>query len=189
MHSLTLIHFLSPHLSVLSATVATCLQLSMEMSFMSTLWPLSTISLIWRATMERWVRYKNVFSNRPMFIFFSNWTDFFFFPGRYVALNGAWTTADWCHVGWMVQCMSGTHRLASVSQRASSSPVAIQMCPSHQTARPSWLWAVISQWRRSKTVRQVGVTCPELLCPWKQDIGLKSSSTNRKYVLCSIYKF
>lgn len=42
--------------SVLSATVATCLQLLMETSFISTPSPLLRTSSIWRATMERWVR-------------------------------------------------------------------------------------------------------------------------------------
>lgn len=62
-----------------------------------------------------------------------------FYCCRFVALSGAWTTAGWFHVGWMGQCMSGTQRLASVSQRASSSPAATQVSPSLQTARPSWL--------------------------------------------------
>lgn len=55
-------------------------------------------------------------------------------------LSGARMTAGWCLVGWMAQCMSGTYRQGSGSQRASSSPVATQMLPSPQTASLSWLW-------------------------------------------------
>ncbi len=67
-------------------------------------------------------------------------------------------TAGWCHAGWMARFTSGTHRPASVSLRASSSPAATQVLPSLQTARPSWLWEQTSRWRRSKIVRSVRTT-------------------------------
>lgn len=38
---------------------------------------------------------------------------------RCVGLNGAWTTAGSCLVGWMGQCTSGTRRVAGGSQKAS----------------------------------------------------------------------
>lgn len=59
---------------------------------------------------------------------------------RCAASNGVWTTAGWCHVGWMARFTSGTHRPASGNLRVSSSPAATQVLPSLQTARPSWLW-------------------------------------------------